>query len=315
VELVVGCVALVVLFADSLHELIPSVSVLAWKIIAGIVLTPLSFLPLQVLSFSSILGIFSTVSIFVIIAINGLLKPEFPGSLLDPAPTYFFPKSWLTVPLSFGLLMSPWGGHGVFPNIFKDMRHPDKYSRAVDITYWFTYLLDTAMMVVGILMFGDDVKDEITANILAMTGYPKASKVAMVVFVAIIPLTKAPLNVRPIISTLEVVFGVDGRSVASPAMSGFGSGLVKIFIRVLINVVFVAISIVFPSFDRIIAFLGSALCFTICVILPLMFYLKIFGSEISMRERILDYVLVVISTVLAVIGTAFAFIPKEKLGA
>jgi len=235
--------------------------------------------------------------------------------LLDPAPTYFFPKSWLTVPLSFGLLMSPWGGHGVFPNIFKDMRHPDKYSRAVDITYWFTYLLDTAMMVVGILMFGDDVKDEITANILAMTGYPKASKVAMVVFVAIIPLTKAPLNVRPIISTLEVVFGVDGRSVASPAMSGFGSGLVKIFIRVLINVVFVAISIVFPSFDRIIAFLGSALCFTICVILPLMFYLKIFGSEISMRERILDYVLVVISTVLAVIGTAFAFIPKEKLGA
>jgi vesicular inhibitory amino acid transporter len=193
-ELIAACVALVVLFADSLHDLIPSVSVLAWKIIAGIVLTPLSFLPLRVLSFSSVLGIFSTVSIFVIIAINGLLKPEFPGSLLDPAPTYLFPKSWLTVPLSFGLLMSPWGGHSVFPNIFKDMRQPDKYNRAVDITYWFTYLLDVSVMVIGILMFGDGVKDKITANILAMTGYPKGTKVAMVVFIAIIPLTKTPLG-------------------------------------------------------------------------------------------------------------------------
>jgi vesicular inhibitory amino acid transporter len=122
-------------------------------------------------------------------------------------------------------------------------------------------------------------------------------------------------SARPIISTLEVVFGVDGRSVASPTMSGFSSGLVKILIRVLINVVFVVMAVVFPGFDRIMAFLGSALCFTICVILPLMFYLKIFGSEVSMRERILDYVLVVISIVLATIGTAFTFIPKEKLGA
>jgi vesicular inhibitory amino acid transporter len=193
-ELMAACIALIVLFADSLNSLIPSVSVLAWKIIAGVILTPLSFLPLRVLSFSSILGILSTVSIFLIVLINGLLKPDYPGSLRDPAPTYLFPQSWLTVPLSFGLLMSPWGGHGVFPNIFKDMRHPHKYGRAVDITYWFTYLLDASMMVVGILMFGDGVMDEITSNILQLTGYPEGTKVAMAVFIAIIPLTKTPLK-------------------------------------------------------------------------------------------------------------------------
>jgi vesicular inhibitory amino acid transporter len=193
-ELMAACVALVVLFADSLHSLIPSISTLAWKIFAGVILTPLSFLPLRVLSFSSILGILSTVSIFLIVLINGLLKPEFPGSLLDPAPTYAFPQSWLTLPLSFGLLMSPWGGHGVFPNIFKDMRHPHKYNRAVNITYWFTYLLDASMMVVGILMFGDGIMDEVTTNILELTGYPEGTKVAMVAFIAIIPLTKTPLK-------------------------------------------------------------------------------------------------------------------------
>lgn len=70
--------------------------------------------------------------------IDGLIKPTTPGSLLDPAQTYLFPDNWLTLPLSFGLLMSPWGGHSVFPNIYRDMRHPHKYHRAVKTTFIFT---------------------------------------------------------------------------------------------------------------------------------------------------------------------------------
>lgn len=62
IELMAACVALVVLFADSLHGLFPEITKLHWKIIAGFLLTPLSFLPLRVLSFSSILGIVSTFS-------------------------------------------------------------------------------------------------------------------------------------------------------------------------------------------------------------------------------------------------------------
>lgn len=64
----------------------------------------------------------------------------------------------------------------------------------MNITYWFTYLLDASMMVVGILMFGDGVKDEITGNILELAGYPEAAKLTMVVFIAIIPMTKTPLK-------------------------------------------------------------------------------------------------------------------------
>jgi vesicular inhibitory amino acid transporter len=62
IELLAACVALVVLFADSLNNLIPSVGLVEWKIIAGLILTPLSFVPLRILSFTSIIGIFSTFS-------------------------------------------------------------------------------------------------------------------------------------------------------------------------------------------------------------------------------------------------------------
>lgn len=208
-------------------------------------------------------------AVVAIVIIDGLIKPHTPGSLLEPAATYLFPANWLTLPLSFGLLMSPWGGHGVFPNIYRDMRHPHKYGRAVKLTFTFTYLLDATAGVAGLLMFGDDVMDAITSNILTTAGYPQALTYLMCGLIAIIPLTKIPLNARPIISTAEVVLGVHQQAIAdSPAMVGRPSyfrGLLKIVIRVVTILLFLMIAILFPAFDSIMAFMGSALCFTICV--------------------------------------------------
>jgi vesicular inhibitory amino acid transporter len=58
-ELLAACVALVVLFADSMDDLIPGWGIPAWKVICGIILIPLVFLPLRLLSFTSILGVMS----------------------------------------------------------------------------------------------------------------------------------------------------------------------------------------------------------------------------------------------------------------
>lgn len=58
-ELLGACIGLVVLFADSLHALVPELTILQWKIICGLMLVPLNFLPLRLLSVTSIFGIFS----------------------------------------------------------------------------------------------------------------------------------------------------------------------------------------------------------------------------------------------------------------
>ena len=114
------------------------------------------------------------------------------------------------------------------------------------------------------------------------------------------------------------MLGVEPRAIALPAeavgMTPFARGIVRIAIRIVCNIVFVLIAIICPSFDRIMSFLGSALCFSICVILPLLFYLKIFGDEVSRREKILDWILVIVSSILAIIGTGFTFVSKETLG-
>jgi vesicular inhibitory amino acid transporter len=149
------------------------------------------------------------------------------------------------------------------------MRHPYRYPQALKITFSFTYLLDTTTAVAGLLMFGDSVRDEITSNILLETSYPRFLTFLMCLFVAIIPLTKIPLNARPIISTAEVLLGLNQQTVAdTPGLVGRSSyfrGMMKIAVRVVTILCFLAISILFPAFDSIMAFMGSALCFTICV--------------------------------------------------
>lgn len=194
VELTAANVALVVLFADSLDALIPGLKSWHWKVFCGLILIPLNFVPLRLLAVTSVLGILCCTGLVAIVFIDGFLKPHQPGSLREPARTYAFPKEWSTLPLSFGLLMSPWGGHSVFPNIYRDMRHPMKYGKALNYTYVSVYSLLATMAVGGYLMFGEIVRDEITSNILLTKGYPRFLSIIIIVFIAIIPLTKVPLR-------------------------------------------------------------------------------------------------------------------------
>lgn len=57
-ELLAACVALIVLFADSLALLFPgTLSVVGWKVVCAFILLPLQFAPLSILSFTSFIGI------------------------------------------------------------------------------------------------------------------------------------------------------------------------------------------------------------------------------------------------------------------
>ena len=317
-ELLASCVALVVVFSDSLNALTHgSLGLTAWKIVCGIILVPLSFLPMRCLSFTSVMGILSCFLIVAAVFIDGLIKQDSPGSLWVPAPQHLFPENWGTLPLSFGLLMSPWGGHSVFPNIYRDMRHPYKYHRAVDISYAFTFSLDLFMACIGLLMYGDGVDNEVTRNIFLTEGAPEWLSLIMVISIAVIPLTKVPLNARPIVGTLELFLGLDARTMGpepSTGLSSLSRGIFKVTLRILCNVAFVVLAILVPDFDRIMSLMGAVACFAICIMLPAAFHLKLFGDSLTKMEKTRDWALVIVSGIMGVVGTAFNFVPKEKLG-
>lgn len=320
VELTAANVALIVLFADSMHSLLPGLSVLGWKVLLTLSLLPLNFVPFKILSVTSILGIVCVISIIALVFVDGIIKPTAPGSLRQISATYAFPENWKLTPLSLGLFMAPWGGHSVFPAIYKDMRHPKKYGRAVRTTYVAVFTLNAVMGVIGYLMFGDYVRDEITANIFSSKAYPRAITIILIALIAIIPITKMPLTSRPIVDTVNKKFLIDLRQMDAKARAwserSLSHRLGRATVGVLTNLVQLSVAIAFPDFDSIMALMGSALCFTICVILPLSFYLKIFrgSDEIKLPEKILCWVLIIISSALGVLGTVAACMPREKLG-
>jgi solute carrier family 32 (vesicular inhibitory amino acid transporter) len=315
-ELLAANVALVILFSDSMDSLLPGLSVLQWKIVITMALMPLNFIPFKGLSVTSILGIFCCLCITLILFIDGLLTSHTPGSLRHVAKTYAFPNDWTTLPLSFGLFMAPWGGHSVFPAIYKDMRHPQKYNRTLWYTYSFTLGLDTTMAVLGYLMFGDFVLDEVTQNLLRNKHYPHALNITIVILIAIIPVTKVPLSNRPIMDTFNKKFGIDLRQMDTKAKAASEASIkhrtIRATIATLCNVVELGIAIAIPNFDSIMALMGSALCFSICVILPVSFRLRIFMG-LSLKERIIDWALIVVSSILAILGVIWAVVPPETI--
>jgi solute carrier family 32 (vesicular inhibitory amino acid transporter) len=322
-ELTAANVALIILFGDTMNSLFPDVTITSWKFLLALGLIPLNFAPFRILSVTSILGIMCCLGIILIVLTDGLIKPHTPGSLREMAATYAFPQDWRTVPLSLGLFMAPWGGHSVFPAIYKDMRHPTKYPRALLYTYIVTYGLDLAMALLGYLMFGDGVRDEVTTNILKAksNAYPHALNVIIVVLIAIIPITKIPLTNRPMTDTVNKKFLIDLRQMDPKARrhseKSWKHNSARAVIACSANIIQLGVAVLVPDFDSIMGLMGSALCFSICVIMPVAFYLKIFsreGEEIPGWERVVGYALIVVCTLLGGLGTVWAVLPRDMTG-
>ena len=147
---------------------------------------------MSILGFVSFLGLFCNVVIIIVGLVAGLLKAEGPGSLREPATTYAFPQEWRALPLSFGLIMALWCGHSVYPNIYRDMRHPKKYPKGLNYIFPFVILVDVAMGSVGYLLYGNNILDEVSRNMIQTEGYSSAVKIIVLVSVAIVPVTKFP---------------------------------------------------------------------------------------------------------------------------
>lgn len=193
-ELLMTLVGLIVLFADTLQSMIHGPSEIVWKCICGIILLPLNFLPMRWLGYTSFLGIFCSIVIILVAFVMGFVNAHSPGSLRDVAETTALPENWKALPLSFGLIMALWTGHSVFPNIYRDMRHPTKYGSGLRWIFGFVTCVDVAMGVCGYLLYGQDARDELSTNMLRTPGYPYAVKIFVLVLIAIIPLTKFPIQ-------------------------------------------------------------------------------------------------------------------------
>ncbi|WVR05141.1 hypothetical protein IAU60_002153 [Kwoniella sp. DSM 27419] len=200
-------IALVVLFSDTMEAVWPAFTSSQWKLIGLVVIIPLNFVPLRYLSYTSALGVISTWTLVIILIFTGIVTPESPGSIRDPAPTDLWPPhGFIKLGISFGLLISGFGGHFLVPNLIRDMKHPEQADRVVEVAYGICMAVYALVAVFGYLMFGRDVSDEVSRDLAKTAAFsPLMAKIA-VWMVALNPLTKLPLGLRPLCDVLYTWF-------------------------------------------------------------------------------------------------------------
>lgn len=294
VDLLFAGISMIILFAES-FSILTDIKPLYFKILISILFFISSFVKLSVLSHLSLIGIISTSSIVVIVLITGLVKTTTPGSLHTFAETSLWPMSFKHLLLSLGIFMSPFGGHAIFPELYKDMQHPHKYNKSCSIIFSFTWFVDFTMASIGYLMFGNKISDQITKSIMLTDGQPKWVYLAICTLMGLLPISKGPLILRPIITMTDQFTLKKFENNKIP--------IIKVFNRLFVTFVFFLTSLVFTNFGRIMSFLGSAICFGICIIYPLAFYLKLYYHELDNVIIYSIYFGIAVATVAAVLGT------------
>lgn len=299
-ELFSVSVVLVTLYADSLNTVWPIYPSNLYKILGLAFLIPTVFFPLSILSYTSILGIVSTLLIMAVVLIDGFSKSDAPGSLIQPAETSFGIQSWHALGVSYGLFMAGLAGHAALPALVKDMVNPLEFEKVIDYAFFIATSMYVVVGVAGYLMFGNMVSEEISMDLLKTPGYNTfLNKIALWMLV-ISPLTKFALTTHPLNTTLDILFSNDPESTKKSVLL---ARILRVGQRLLVTLLSVVVSIVVPEFSSMMAFLGSFSAFMICVIGPL-------AAKIALENHCstFDGLTLSIGIVMAVWGTTVAFI-------
>jgi len=186
------------------------------------------------------------------------------------------------------------------------MADPSQFNSMVNWAFIIATSIYTAIGYVGYLMFGSDVSDEISKDLQRTKGYNPALNEAVLWVLVINPISKFALNMHPLYATLEIVLGFGHSSDAKMRVKGhshqtsWGQNLLRIVLAISI----VAVSMIFPQFSAVMAFMGSFSAFTINVICPV-------AAKVVTQGQcsILDGTIMIVNVVMTVWGTYAAFIP------
>ncbi|KAG1728152.1 transmembrane amino acid transporter protein-domain-containing protein [Suillus paluster] len=310
-ELFAVSVAFVTLAADSLHEVIPAYSADTFKILS---ITGTTGFPTAVdtLVYLDDWDLFNA-SCYFVIFIDGFSKPDAPGSLWSPAATSWGTGSMTEVGIAIGLFMAGFSGHAVVPSLARDMVDPSQFDNMINGAFVIATFIYAIIGYAGYLMFGSNVSDEISKDLMSTPGYNSWINEIVLWSLVSTPLTKFPLSMRPLNVILEMTLDIDNDTPfhggVTPQLGTKPSTPRQLLNRVsfVVERVFVAalsimVSILVPEFGSLMAFLGSFSAFTICVIGPISAKIALDG-----RCSFVDGLLLAIAIAMATWGTLATF--------
>jgi vesicular inhibitory amino acid transporter len=243
---------------------------------AGIMIPTTWLVDLSKLSLIGALGFVASVGL------TGVVGFDLVKALTNPSG-YEFPHTALvhysTYPLSFGLLAFVFAGHAVFPAIYTSMQKPEEYESMLDKTYGVVMTNCLLLGCAGYFLFGDKVSSEVTLDLPA--GIISTIALGLI---TINPFAKFALTMDPVARGVEEKFDLDTSKEENllPARAArTGLGLFALFLAVEL-----------PYFGVAMSLVGAVLTLSVSLIFPTACYLKMFGDELDVKEKWLNYAIV-----------------------
>ncbi|KAJ4962105.1 hypothetical protein NE237_022015 [Protea cynaroides] len=291
-ELYLVLVEFLILEGDNLEKLFPKMSfqVASLKIegkqgfilLAALAILPTTWLRnLGLLAYVSAGGVLASIIVVCSVAWAGVTDGvgfHQRGRLLN----------WAGLPSAISLYAFCYCGHAVFPTLCASMKDRNQFPKVLVICFILCTLNYGSMAIIGYLMYGEDLKSQVTLN-LPLGNL--SSKIA--IYTTLVnPFTKYAIMVTPIAVAIEDWFPLRN------------SRPISLLIRTAILISNVVMALTVPFFAYLMAFIGAFLSVVVSMLLPCICYLKIFkASRRFSLELVIISGILVLGTVVAVLGT------------
>ncbi|CAI8606841.1 unnamed protein product [Vicia faba] len=286
------CVELLILEADNLEKLFPNMRFTIFGVKIGgksgfVFLTALAILPttwlrnLGALAYISVGGVLTSVILIGCVMwvgeVDGVGFHE-RGDVIH----------WSGLSTSMSIFAFCYSAHSLMPTIRSSMTDTKQFSKVVLVCFVISTIIYGTIAILGYMMFGDNLKSQITLNLPKNTISTKIAIYSTVIN----PFTKYAIEISPITIAIEDKWNLCMRRPIS------------IIVRTTIVASSVLVALCIPFFAYIMAFTGAFLSVAISLLFPCVCYLKMnkAGKKFELEMMIIMGILV-IGTLIGIQGT------------
>ena len=166
----------------------------------------------------------------------------------------------------------------------------------IDLTYGVVLLSCLLVAISGYYMFGNDVEDQITLSLEKESENASVLMSGLTWLMILTACSKFTLTMFPLaLGFEEMLTGI--------LPSDLAMELVDSVVKIVLIFSSLAVAIFFPSFSFLCSLVGLISAMIVSVIFPALAHLKMFGTNLSVLDKIIDWCLVIGGSVVAVVGT------------
>lgn len=309
-----SCLAVfLVSMGDHLQTLFPSVSMTNHMILVSALLmvATVLFNTPRLISYLSVVGTFTTVavvlSVFTAALWEGDLAQEIAemAELKQPQPHLnhdFLPPyhaTWITagLPIGYGLVAFCFSGHAVIPSIYNSMESPQRFEQMISYSFVLVLACCTTVAASGYYIFGSTVSDQITISLHDAPQIDAAGAMKLLTWLMIVTVfSKFSLYMFPLALGMEEI-------VAPFVKTERVMEMTYTLIKFTLIVSALCVAVFIPSFAFLCTLVGLICTVIVSVIFPAAAHLKLFGPHLPVWEKCIDWLLIVVGAIFAVVGT------------